>query len=176
MKERPEIEAHEETTAKLAKLIAEEMKLNDEEVALVEKAASIHEMGRRHKTMSMQKEDFLMSPVTEKVFRQTVGLARLDLIAADEDIALINAIYYQYERWDGKGYPDGLKGKNTPIAARIIMVASDFDMMTAGRFGQTAVQPIKAVSEMAQSANSKYDPDVIRALRTIISEGRISNV
>ncbi len=76
----------------------------------------------------------------------------------------IPIIRNHHERWDGRGYPDGLKGEEIPLGARIIAVADSFDAMTAERVYQKAVSPQQALKEIEACSGTKYDPAIVAAL------------
>ena len=75
----------------------------------------------------------------------------------------IPIIRYHHERWDGKGYPDGLAGEEIPPGARIVAVADSFDAMTVSRVYQNAITPEQALKKLQEGSGTQYDPDVIQA-------------
>jgi cyclic di-GMP phosphodiesterase len=75
----------------------------------------------------------------------------------------IPIIRYHHERWDGKGYPDGLAGEEIPPGARIVAVADSFDAMTVSRVYQNAITPEQALLKLQEGSGTQYDPDVIQA-------------
>jgi HD-GYP domain-containing protein (c-di-GMP phosphodiesterase class II) len=75
----------------------------------------------------------------------------------------IPIIRSHHERWDGKGYPDGLAGENIPLAARIVSVADALDAMTSNRVYQEAVGLQQAYQEILDGSGTRYDPTVVRA-------------
>jgi len=79
---------------------------------------------------------------------------------------LVNIAEYilsHHERWDGKGYPQGLKGENIPLLARIIAVADAYDAMVQERPYQKAVSHLKACEELTKNAGTQFDPRVVQA-------------
>ena len=75
----------------------------------------------------------------------------------------IPIIRSHHERWDGKGYPDGLAGELIPLAARIVSVADALDAMTSNRVYQRAIAPQQAYQEIIDGSGTRYDPTVVRA-------------
>ena len=73
-----------------------------------------------------------------------------------------------HERWDGQGYPDGLKGETIPSGARILMVADAYLAMTVDRPYQQARAPSVALAELCRYAGSQFDPQVVTALKQIL--------
>lgn len=77
-----------------------------------------------------------------------------------EDRTAIDVVRYHHERWDGKGYPEGLSGNDIPIAARIVAVADTFDAMTTSRPYRAALSYDQAVAEIEREAGRQFDPGV----------------
>jgi len=77
-------------------------------------------------------------------------------------------VRHHHERWDGSGYPGGLKGDVIPFGARILAAADSFDAITSARlYRRSVMTPIEAVEDISRRANHWYDPDVVNALREI---------
>jgi HD-GYP domain-containing protein (c-di-GMP phosphodiesterase class II) len=74
-----------------------------------------------------------------------------------------------HERWDGRGYPDGLAGARIPLAARIIAACDAFEAMTTDRCYQGARGASEAIAELRRNAGSQFDPAVIDALCRLLS-------
>lgn len=72
--------------------------------------------------------------------------------------AIRAAVRSHHEHWDGSGYPDGLQGKEIPLAARILTIADTFDAMTAGRPYRVRASNDEAVKEILEHAGSQFDP------------------
>jgi HD-GYP domain-containing protein (c-di-GMP phosphodiesterase class II) len=85
--------------------------------------------------------------------------------------AAARVIRHHHERYDGSGYPEGLAGREIPLAARIVSVADAYDAMVRGR-PYRGVRPHKeAVREILSGANGQFDPRVVAALGRVQSEG-----
>ncbi|WP_346309666.1 HD domain-containing phosphohydrolase [Pseudothermotoga sp.] len=69
-------------------------------------------------------------------------------------------IRYHHERWDGKGYPDGLKGTEIPLSARIVKLADVFDALTSDRCYRNAYSPEGAIEIMKSDADA-FDPEIL---------------
>jgi putative two-component system response regulator len=88
----------------------------------------------------------------------------------------IPIIRYHHERWDGKGYPEGLSGDAIPIGARIVSVADAFDAMTTERPYSPARPPQEAYEEIISRSGTQYDPDVVAAFQRAWEAWRIQTI
>jgi HD-GYP domain-containing protein (c-di-GMP phosphodiesterase class II) len=79
-----------------------------------------------------------------------------------------------HERYDGRGYPDGLTGEDIPIEARIVCASDAFSAMTSERSYRPALSTEAALAELDACAGSHFDPDVVRAARAVVVEGLAS--
>lgn len=79
------------------------------------------------------------------------------------------AIRHHHERWDGRGYPDGLAGDDIPMLARIVTACDSYDAMTADRPYRPAKSPVEALAELEALAGTQFDPQVVAALCTVLT-------
>ncbi|MFL7891689.1 MAG: HD-GYP domain-containing protein [Anaerolineales bacterium] len=88
----------------------------------------------------------------------------------------IPAVRYHHERWDGSGYPDGLRGEEIPLVARIVSVADAFDAMTTDRPYSAARSLEQAKQEILVGSGSRYDPFIVEAFMKSWDSGRIQEI
>jgi len=69
---------------------------------------------------------------------------------------------YHHERWDGKGYPKGLKGEEIPLQSRIITIVDAYDAMTSQRSYRNALQEEIAIEELKINSGTQFDPELVR--------------
>ena len=86
------------------------------------------------------------------------------------------AIRHHHEHWDGSGYPDGLKGTEIPIGARILHVADAFDSMISDRVYRSAMTLPDALAELRQAAGAQFCPTCVGALEKLVANGALSHV
>lgn len=79
-----------------------------------------------------------------------------------------------HERWDGRGYPDGRRGEEIPLGARIIHACDAFHAMTSNRPYRRAMPTRAAITELRRHAGSQFDPSVVEELTAVLSEGAAS--
>jgi|GEM_PF-6881080 len=136
-------------------------------------AASIHDMGK----IGIPDEILLKpAPLT----RSEMELVRLHpLIGAqilkrsingEENRDVVTAVMHHHERWDGRGYPNGLKGEKIPFIARILAVADAFDAMTSFRPYRTSLSMQEALEELQKLAGSQFDPEIADAFLQIMQD------
>jgi putative two-component system response regulator len=133
------------------------------EVELISRAAPLHDLGKIAIPDSLLlKPDKLSDEEFEQMKRHTtIGAEILShsssgLLRMAEEIALTH-----HERWDGKGYPNGLAGTDIPIAGRIVTVADVFDALTHARPYKPAWATREAVAEIFHQAGRQFDPTVV---------------
>src|SRR6266545_4646100 len=90
------------------------------------------------------------------------GAAIMETIPQLADI--IPGMRHHHEKWEGGGYPDGLRGEQIPMQARIVAVADAFDAMTTTRPYQKAMEVAYVLERLREMANKRFDPAVIEAL------------
>jgi len=154
---------HSERVAYYSKRIAQEMGLPKEEVERIYTAALLHDIGKIGIPDSI-----LLKP--SKLTEREYEIIKLHPILSYEILrhldfleGAIDGIKYHHERWDGTGYPEGLKGKNIPLSARIIAVADSFDAMTSDRIYRRGMSREEAVRELRRLSGEKYDPEVVES-------------
>jgi len=109
-----------------------------------------------------------------------VGAHILEGVEEFKEYALVAR--HHHERWDGAGYPDGLKGKEIPSGARVLAVADAYDAMTSNRPYRKAVSPREAAKELFRCKGTQFDPEAVDAFmialkeRGILSEEDVKNI
>jgi HD-GYP domain-containing protein (c-di-GMP phosphodiesterase class II) len=90
---------------------------------------------------------------------------------------LVSAVVFahrHHERWDGEGYPDGLKGIAIPVGGRLMAVADAFDAMTSTRPYRPAMDAEQAARELTRGAGNQFDPEMAHAFLGSLLDGRIT--
>ncbi len=86
-------------------------------------------------------------------------------------------VLYHHERWDGAGYPKGLKGEEIPVQARIISIADSFDAMTSERSYKVSMTKEEAIEELRRSAGTQFDPVMTRIfIEEVLEPTEVENI
>ncbi len=161
-------ESHSIRVSELAGKLGEQLELDDREIELIRTAAALHDLGKIG-----VRDDILNKPgpLTEEeweIMRRHPDIGA-DMIAQHSALAEVAPLVrHHHERWDGSGYPAGLKGDVIPFGARILSVADSFDTITGARlYRRSLMTPIEGVEDISRRANQWYDPNVVDALREL---------
>jgi HD-GYP domain-containing protein (c-di-GMP phosphodiesterase class II) len=100
-----------------------------------------------------------------------VGYRILSKVKEYNEIA--NTVLHHHERWDGTGYPEGLKGNEIPLNSRIIAVCDTFDAMTNKRPYREPLSRIYARTEIVKHSGSQFDPEIADAFVRLLDKGVI---
>jgi putative nucleotidyltransferase with HDIG domain len=161
-------ESHSIRVSEMSGDLGEHLELGDRECELIRTAGSLHDLGKIG-----VRDDILNKPgpLTEdewEIMRKhpVIGALMITQHSALEEVAPL--VRHHHERWDGSGYPDGLKGEVIPFGARILAVADSFDTITGPRlYRQSLMTPIEGVEDISRRAGHWYDPNVVDALREL---------
>jgi putative nucleotidyltransferase with HDIG domain len=159
------------TDAALA--IAAEMGLSAEETENLRKAAILHDIGKIGVDGAILNKPGPLDPEERAVIMRHPSIGANILGSLEFLDEVVPIVLHHHERFDGKGYPDGIAGEQIPLGARIITVADSYNAMTSDRTYRRALSREEALSELERNAGTQFDPSVVKAfMRTPISEGQ----
>lgn len=155
----------------LVAVLGRQMGLRNQEVLLIEKAAIVHDVGKIGIAETvLSKPGALTDQEWSEMKRHSeLGYHLLKGIRDLEDVAEI--VYSHHERWDGAGYPRGLRGEEIPLGARIFSVIDAYVAMTSNRPYRKAQPHSKAMQEILRNTGTQFDPEVARAFRDAEERG-----
>jgi putative nucleotidyltransferase with HDIG domain len=165
----PYMRGHSARVADLSATIAHEMGVGEERVEYVRVAGRLHDIGKiGTRETVMNKEGPLTADEFEHV-KQHVIIGSQILAPLTHLGPVTGAVRSHHERWDGTGYPDGLRGEEIPLEGRIIAAGEVFDALTTSRPYQEKMSPEQAVERMADLSGTVIDPKVYEALSAVVS-------
>ena len=151
--------------------LAEAIGLSHDEVSTLSAAALLHDIGKvgipdkvLNKKGKLTKEDWETIKAHPKLGANIIS--NIPRLAPS-----VNSILYHHERWDGSGYPEGLKGEEIPLEARILAIADSFEAMTSARPYRPALSLEEVVTELRQGASLQFDPKLVEVFIGIIEAG-----
>lgn len=149
--------------SKSCEFIGEKLGLNIEDMIDLQKAASLHDIGNiTLDEGTLHKEDNLTDLEWIEVKRHA-EIGYHILRSVDKMAKVSECVLAHHERWDGKGYPRGLKGDEIPLAARIISVADAYNSMISDRSFRKALSKNEAIDEIKNNEGTQFDPRVVKA-------------
>jgi diguanylate cyclase (GGDEF)-like protein/putative nucleotidyltransferase with HDIG domain len=159
---------HSTNVARYAVLIAESLGLPEYRVALIHKAALLHDIGKLAlDDQSLKKAGKLTSE--EYTAIMTHPALGAELVTNSRNLRLVAPIIrHHHEHFDGSGYPDGLQGQEIPIEARILNVVEALDTMITDQPYRAALEMDEVLKEITENAGSQFDPLVVETLIQIL--------
>ncbi len=161
---------HVENTVHYATEIAKYSGLPKEEIELIKQAAMLHDLGKIgiSENILLKKGKLNKKEFEEIKKHPQIGA---DIIRPIQFLhALIPFIFYHHERWDGKGYPSGIKGEDIPIGARIIAIADVYQALTSDRPYHKAFSKAKAIEMIKKSSGTQFDPHIVNNFLAVIKK------
>jgi two-component system cell cycle response regulator len=149
--------------AGLARAVAEELAMSAEERDETCRAAQLHEVGKMAiPDAILNKPGPLEDSEWEFVHRHPLVGERI-IASAAALVPVARLVRSVGERWDGGGYPDGLRGQQIPLGSRVITVCAAYAAMVAERPHSVAMVPTRAIEELRRGSGGQFDPAVVEA-------------
>ncbi len=165
-----ETEEHAERITKLAVKIGTELALSQMDLNDLELFAALHDIGKVGVSDKILNKPGSLTPEEWAEMRKHSEIGYRIAMASADLMCVADYILSHHERWDGKGYPQGLSGRNIPAAARILAVADTYDAMTQDRVYRKAMSKDAAVREIRKNRGTQFDPMVVDAFLKIQTE------
>jgi len=162
---------HSNRVAHYAMEIAKKMNLSREEIELAHITGHLHDIGKIGIPDSILSKNGNLNNFEFDLIKKhsEFGYNILNKVSVLKEHALI--VKYHHERWDGMGYPSGLKGKDIPLISRIISVADSFDAMTSSRSYRKALDDSFAIKELEKNSWKQFDGEIVEVfLREVLPQ------
>jgi putative nucleotidyltransferase with HDIG domain len=158
-----EAKEHTQRVTEMALSLAKALGVNNKELVHIRRGALLHDIGNLkvqesilHKQGELTAEEWVTIHMHPFYAHEIIG--SIDLLKSTLDIA-----YCHHEKWDGSGYPRGLKGEQIPQAARIFAVVDVYDALTSDRPYRKAWSKAKALEYIREQSGKHFDPQVVVA-------------
>jgi putative nucleotidyltransferase with HDIG domain len=164
----PYSRGHSARVADFAAMVASEMEMSDEDIEAIRTAGRLHDIGK----IGIREEVLIkQGPLTDDEYKHVkthvvVGSQILAPLTHLKEV--IDYVRSHHERWDGQGYPDGLKGEEIPVGARIIGTVEIYDALTSSRPYQEKMSPEFAIERMRDLTGTVIADDVYGALESVV--------
>ena len=164
---------HSTRVARYAVRLAKELGYSEEELNNLRNVALLHDIGKVSVPDSVLNKPDRLTDIEYEVIKShaAVGGDILSNIAVLP--GLKEAARYHHERYDGKGYPEGLKGEEIPEIARIVCIADAYDAMSSRRVYRNSLSPEKIREELVKGKGTQFDPDFIEVFLRLFDEGKL---
>jgi putative nucleotidyltransferase with HDIG domain len=151
---------HSKRVAYLARRLAERMGMDQKTIRIVEVAGILHDVGKIGISDAILNKPDKLNHEEITIIRTHSELSA-QIISSTSLKEIIPYVRAHHERWDGQGYPDGLKGEEIPLIARLLAVADSFDAMTSDRPYRNSLGIEVALDEIKRCAGTQFDPMVV---------------
>jgi two-component system, cell cycle response regulator len=169
---RPDMHLRLRDIGELALAVGRELHMGPEALDEVARAAELHDVGKIAVPDAILDKPGVLDPVEWSFMRRHPLIGERILLAAPALRPVARLVRSSHERWDGGGYPDGLRGDEIPLGARVVAVCDAFDAMTTERPYRETVTEADAIGELRRCAGTQFDPMVVEAFCRVIARER----
>jgi putative nucleotidyltransferase with HDIG domain len=163
----PYTKGHSESVSKFSVLIARQMGLSDKSVSTIKWAGLVHDIGKILIPKEILTKPSNLNGEEYSIIKKHPEYGAKVLRASEEISEVASIVRYHHERWDGNGYPDGIKGVEIPLESRIIAVADSLDAMISNRPYRKGLPLETARDEIVKNSGTQFDPEVVRVFLEI---------
>lgn len=167
---------HSYRVAQYSQMLAREFGMSDEDVENVHAVALLHDIGKIGVPDSILNKPGRLTDEEYAIMKKHPSIGAEIL----KDINILDGLdigaKYHHERFDGRGYPDGLKGNDIPYIAKIIGIADAYDAMSSNRVYRKRFSDEKILEEIEKCKGTQFDPDVADAFIRLLKEKRLNNL
>lgn len=169
----PYTRGHSERVCRYSIIIARHLDLPPEEIRDIRVSALLHDVGKIGIDDRILRKPAALTDEEFEVMKQHPEKGAAIMESIPQLARVIPGMKYHHEKWEGGGYPDGLRGEDIPMQARIVAVADTFDAMTTTRPYQKAMELSYVISKIKSFAQTRFDPKVVDALVRAWQKGDI---
>jgi diguanylate cyclase (GGDEF)-like protein len=157
----PTLSEHSSDVARLAAAVARRLGMGNDEIDEIARAAELHDVGKVGVPDAVLDKPAALDAPEWELMRQHTVLGERILNAAPALRPVARIVRSTHERWDGTGYPDGLRGTDIPRGARVVAICDAYEAMTSDRAYRSALGHEAACRELRAAAGTQFDPEVV---------------
>ena len=170
----PYTKDHSLRVAQFSVILARELGLPEEEVDKIRISATLHDVGKMGIEDRVFKKPGVLTNEEFEIMKRHTVMGHEIVRQVKQLTEMLPGIRWHHEALNGRGYPDGIKGDELPMMARIISVADTFDAITTDRPYQAGSEFPKALEILRKHAGTKYDPIVVDAMDSAVAKGSLA--
>ncbi|MBC3888042.1 diguanylate cyclase [Acetobacterium paludosum] len=159
---------HSTRVSRICEKIGIEMKFDQDEINRIKTAGLIHDIGKMGIDENILNKRGKLNMDEWKEIKKHPEIGYRILSSVNEFSEMADYILEHHERWDGKGYPKGLKGEEISLQGRIVAVADSFDAMTSDRTYRKGLRKDEAIAEIKRCAGNQFDPNIARLFVEVV--------
>ena len=163
-----ETEEHTRAMQEAAQMIGAKLNLPDSELHRLDLLIDLHDIGKVNIAENILTKKSSLTAEEWEAIRKHPEIGYRIAMATEEFAHVAEDILAHHERWDGAGYPQGLKGENIPLLARITAVADAYEVMSSGRPYKKAMSRSEIIAEFKRCAGTHFDPELVKIFLSVL--------
>ncbi|RQD68275.1 MAG: diguanylate cyclase [Tindallia sp. MSAO_Bac2] len=165
-----ETEMHIRRMQKVSRQIAEKMDLSDTELGRLELLVRLHDIGKINISGDILSKEGSLTKEEWEIIKEHPEIGYRIARATEEFSHVAEDILAHHERWDGSGYPRGLKREKISLLARIVAIVDAYDVMSKGRPYKEPMSQEEIVAELKRCAGTQFDPELVEIFLSVLEE------
>jgi len=163
---------HSENVARYALEIAEKMKLSKKLCNVIHIGGLLHDIGKIGIPGHILSKPGKLTDDEYNLIKKhpTIGYEMIKHVTSFKQNGILDIVLYHHERYDGKGYPTGLKGRQIPLVARIVAVADTFDAMSSKRVYRNELNLEYILNEIQKNKGTQFDPEIVNVFLSLFEQ------
>nr|WP_276576516.1 HD domain-containing phosphohydrolase [Caldicoprobacter algeriensis] len=170
-----ETQEHAERLKKYSLMIGKEINLSYKDLDELALLAVLHDIGKIGIKENILKKPGPLTPQEWEEMKQHCEIGFRIVQNIPELSAVAEYILFHHERWDGKGYPRGLKGKEIPLSCRVLAVVDAYDAMTHDRVYRKARSDSEAIAEIKKNSGTQFDPEIVNVFCNLVMNNKLNS-
>jgi diguanylate cyclase (GGDEF)-like protein len=165
---------HSQRVAKYATILASALNLDESHIEIIREAALLHDVGKIGIPESILTKTGILTNEESEIIKRHVEMSLTIIKYLPSLNHTVPAVFGHHERWDGRGYPRGIKGENIPLTARCLAITDAFDAITSNRPYRESLSVESALNEIKNNIGFQFDPHIANIFIELVRNGTIS--